>query len=144
RVDVVAAGPHLVEASRLHFPVLALAADHRIQPDLEEDLSIEVPDLVAFLRYDNTRRVRIELRGESSLEHVGWLDEMIVDREQGVTDLARLGIGLEPMGLALAPVEPDRVGHTDNRLRPARGRHTGDGRPPVVGCDLAFGAVDVN
>ena len=55
-VDVVATGPHLVEAGRLDLPVLALAADDRVQPDLEEDLAVELPDLVALVGLDDLRR----------------------------------------------------------------------------------------
>ena len=62
-VDVVAAGPHLVEAGRLHQPVAPVAADDRVQPDLEEDLPVELPDLVALDGLDDLRREVLEPAG---------------------------------------------------------------------------------
>ena len=50
RVHLVTRGAHLLEARRLDQPVLGLAADHRVEADLEEDLAVELPDLVALLR----------------------------------------------------------------------------------------------
>ena len=55
-VDVVATGAHLVEAGRLDHPVLALAADDGVEPDLEEDLAVELPHLVALFGLDDLRR----------------------------------------------------------------------------------------
>ena len=46
----------------------------------------------------------------NALKDVGRLDEVVVHREQRVPDLARLGIGFEPVGLRLPPVEADGLG----------------------------------
>ena len=63
-VDVVTAGAHLVEARRLDLPVLALAADDRVQSDLEEDLAVEVPHLVALFGLDDLGCEVLQLRRE--------------------------------------------------------------------------------
>ena len=63
RVDVVATEPHVFEAGRLHPPVLLGPTDNRVQPDLEVDLAVELPDLVTLDRLDDLRRELLEASG---------------------------------------------------------------------------------
>src|SRR5262249_57253887 len=95
-------------ARRLDLPVFALAPDDRVQPDLEEDLSVERPDLMSLFALDDARRLLLQLRGQPTFEHPGWLDEVVVGREERVPDVARLGVGLEPVRLALLPIQLQR------------------------------------
>src|SRR5262249_24928499 len=107
-VDVVTAGPHLLEACRFDLPVFALAPDDCVQPDLEEDLPVERPDLMSLFALDDARRLLLQLRRQPTFEHPGWLHEVVAGREERVPDVARLGVGLEPVRLALLPIQLQR------------------------------------
>ena len=63
-VDVVTAGPHLVEAERLDLHALRAPAGHRVHADLPVALSFELPDLMAPARLDDPRRAILQ-RGRS-------------------------------------------------------------------------------
>src|SRR6185295_1786873 len=97
--DVEAAPPHLVEARGLDLPVFALAPDDRVQADLEEDLAVEVPHLVALFGLDDLGREVLQLRGQAPVEHAGRLDEMVVGGKERVPDGPRLGISFEAVRL---------------------------------------------
>ena len=111
RVDVVATEPHVLEAGRLHPPVLLGPADDRVQPDLEVDLAVELPDLVALDRLDHLRRQVLEPGREATEEHVRRFHEVVVDGDQRVADGARLGVGQQPVHLALPPVQLPLLAH---------------------------------
>ena len=111
RVDVVATEPHVLEAGRLHAPVLFGPADHGVQPDLEVDLPVELPDLVALDGLDHLRGQVLEPGGEPAEEHVRRLDEVVVDRDQRVPDRAWVGVGQQPVRLAPAPVQLPLLAH---------------------------------
>src|SRR5439155_1800262 len=66
-----------------------------VHPHLAVDLAVELPDLVAPLIADDLGRPVLELRREPPLEHVGWFDQVVVDGDDGVADLPRLGLGEE-------------------------------------------------
>ena len=111
RVHVVTRGAHLLEAGRLDLPVFGLAPDHRVEPDLEEDLAVELPDLVALFGLDDLGRVGLQLRrGSRPSNMLRRLDEVVVGGEEGVANRARLGIGQQAVRLALAPAQPNGVG----------------------------------
>jgi hypothetical protein len=59
---------------------------------------VELPDLVAFRGLDDLGGERLETSGESSFEHVGRLDQVVVDRDNGIEHLAWLRIGQEELG----------------------------------------------
>ena len=50
------------------------------------------------------------------VEHAGWLEQMVVDREDRGADWGRLGIGQQAVHLALAPVQPDGGADHDEKL----------------------------
>ncbi len=92
-VDVVATGPHLVEAERLLL-LRGFPAGDRVHPDLGELLVLELPDLETVAVRDSRRAV-LEVRGEASLEGVRRLDDVVVDRDHRVLHLTREGFGEE-------------------------------------------------
>ena len=92
---VVATGPHLVEARRLHRPLVLRAARHRVQPDLGVTPAVEHPRLGAVLGgHDRGASSAIPGR-QPALEEVGGLDEVVVDRDDGQTTRSWLGVGQE-------------------------------------------------
>ena len=73
---------HLVEADRLHgFGVLGTPG-HRVQTHLRVGLAVEDPDLVTFRGLLHVRRPIGQLRRHATLEEVGRLDDVVVDRDQ--------------------------------------------------------------
>src|SRR5581483_4031201 len=76
-------------------------------------LTLELPDLVALVGLDDPRGAVLELRGQAPLEHVGRLDQVVVDRDDRVPDLAGLRLGQEQRG-----IEIDRR-HDSIMARPA-------------------------
>ncbi len=115
RLDVEAARTHLVEPGRFDEPVFAGPAHHRVDADLEEDPAVELPHLVTLDGLDDPGRERLEATREPTVEHPGGLDEVVVDRDQGVEHGPRLRIGEQAVELALAPVQ----GSLPARLRSA-------------------------
>jgi hypothetical protein len=83
------------------------------------------PYLVALFCLDDLRREVLQTRGEPAVEHAGRLYEVVVRGEQRVADRSRLGIVLEAVRLALAPVQPDGVRHARKGIREASGRAEG-------------------
>ena len=112
RVDLVTPGPHLVEARRLDLPVFGLAADDRVEADLEEHLAVELPDLVALFGLDDLRRLRPAACAGSRPSNMCGGSTRWSSVEKSVWRIgARLGIGQQPVRLALAPAQPDGLGH---------------------------------
>ena len=94
-VDVVAAGPHLVEAERLQAIGLRAAAGHCVHPDLRVALTLEFPDLMALGRLDDTRGAVGQCVRQPMFERVCRLHDMVVHRDHGVAHLPRLGLRQE-------------------------------------------------
>ena len=81
-VDVVAAGPHLVEGGGLDPVLLPGAARHRVEADVRDDRPVEDPDVRAVgPAIDAGSTVPVAGR-EMVVEHVGRLHEMVVDADQ--------------------------------------------------------------
>ena len=68
-------------------------ADHRVEPDVREEVVLVGPRLPAVVELDQARRGVDEVRGHAALEQVGRLDEVVVDRDDREAARARLGIG---------------------------------------------------
>jgi hypothetical protein len=92
-LDPPAAGPDLVEARGLHPAVFGRAPGHRHEAGLEIRRAFEHPDLVALRALDDARRLLLEAPREPPLEGVRGLHQVIVDGNQRMADLARLGVG---------------------------------------------------
>ena len=97
-VDVVTARSHLVEAERLHLHGLRAPARDRVHADLRVALSFELPDLMARAGLDDPRRAVLERGGQPPLEHVRWLDDVVVDRDHRVLHLPWRGLREEQVG----------------------------------------------
>ena len=63
------------------------------KPDVREQLVLVGPRLLAVLELDEPGRGVDEVRGHASLEQVGRLDEVVVDRDHGEATRARLRVG---------------------------------------------------
>ena len=98
-VDVVATGPHLVEAERLESVAARSPAGDGVHAGLVVRIPLELPDLVTAFVQDDLRRTILQLRGEPALEHVRRLDEVVVDRDHGVLHRRRFGLGKEELGV---------------------------------------------
>ena len=81
-VDVPAALPHLVEGRGLEAVLLGRAADDGVEPDVGELLALEEPGVAAVLPPDEPGRLRPPPLGQVALEHVGGLDDVVVDADQ--------------------------------------------------------------
>ncbi len=107
RVDVPRAAPHLVETRRLESVLARRPSDHRVEADVRQRLVLPDPGLAAVVGRDDVR-LRIGVpRGKPSRERVGRFDDVIVDRDDSIHALARLGLG-QPADLgppALAATE---------------------------------------
>ncbi len=106
-VYLVAARANLLEADGLRQPVLAWTPRRGREPDLMVELSLPLPDLVAFFGFHDLRGLILELALETSLEGVAWLDQVIVDGDERVLHLSRLGVRQEPVRLGLLDAELD-------------------------------------
>ena len=97
-LDVVATGAHLVEARRLERPFVTRTACDRAEAGELVLLAVEVPRLVAVGVFDDTRCEGLRPCRQATLEHVWWLDEMVVDGDDSEVDGPRLGIGQQAIG----------------------------------------------
>ena len=93
-VDVPAALAHLVEARRLHAPLVLRPADHRVEPDVREQLVLVGPRLACRRRTRRAAaRASASVRGHPAVEQVGRLDEVVVDGDDREAARARLRVG---------------------------------------------------
>ena len=79
---VVGALAQLVEAGRVHAVFLGRPARHRVEPDVGDVDVEELPRVGAVGAVLDPGRDVLVLRGEVLLEHVGRLDDVIVDADQ--------------------------------------------------------------
>ena len=93
RVDVITAGAHLLETEGLELHSFRTSTGDRIHADLGEDLTLELPDLVAFRRLDQLRAVVPHIRGQIGLEEMRRLDDVIVHGDDRVLLLPWFRIG---------------------------------------------------
>ena len=91
-VDVEAPGPHLVESSGLHAPLGPGAPDYGVEADVGVPVRLEDPALGAGRILDDAGRLLLQGGGQSAFEQIGWLNEMVVDRDDGHPDRPRLGV----------------------------------------------------
>ena len=96
-LDVKAARPHLVEPERLELHSVGPATRHGVHADLGEGLAVEGPHLMPGFGLDDARRHVGELRRKAALERVGWLNDMVIHRDQRVLHLARRRFGKEQL-----------------------------------------------
>ena len=92
-VDVEAAGPHFVEAGRLHAPLRPRSADDRVEPDVGIQVPLEDPALGPVFLLDDAGRRRGEGGGQPVLEEIRGLDQVVVDRDHGHQDRPGLRVG---------------------------------------------------
>ncbi len=92
-VDVEAAGPHLVEAGRLHAPLRPRPPHDGVEPDVGIVPSLEDPALGPVVLLDDARCAGGESRGQAILEEVRRLNQVVVDRDHRHPDRPGLGVG---------------------------------------------------
>ena len=101
-VDVPRAATHLVEADgRATEWSVECATRRRVATDIGLEPAVDQPELSTVLLHD-TRTSLAEAFGQPLGEHVTWLDQMVVDRDDPVELLARLGIGEQELRLGPA------------------------------------------
>ena len=98
-VDVVATRAHVVVASRREQELLHVVVwmtGHGIAPTLVQDLSLVDPGLGRRLpvsrHFDHLRRLLGDPGRQPTLEDVGRLHQVVVDRNQGIEPLPRLRV----------------------------------------------------
>jgi len=96
-VDVVTAGTHVLEPERFERDRLWAPAGDGVHAHLGVDLPFELPHLRPVARLDDVRAGGLQRRREIGLEEVGWLHDVIVDRDHGVANLPRLGLRQEEL-----------------------------------------------
>ncbi len=80
-------------------PLVLRATDDRVQPEVGAAPTVELPRIgVADL--DDVRRLVLQPGGHPPFEHVGRLDDVIVDRHQD--EVVHLHVGFSPR-LARSP-----------------------------------------
>ena len=108
RIDVPRAASHLVEADGVERQLLLRPAHDRVEADLVVAVAVVQPVLHAVVVGLDTRRALGVLGGDPALEEVGWLDEVVVDRDQRAPAGPAIGVGQE--GDVLRPSFAGRLG----------------------------------
>jgi hypothetical protein len=108
-VDVVGTTAHFVKTSGVESALMQWLAHHGIEPDLKVLLPVVEPVLRLATIIDHHPGCPIgEALRHPSLEHMGWFNEVIVDRDQ--RDASRLpwGFGqpVDRFGLGARGQEP--------------------------------------
>ena len=75
-------GPDLAEPGRLHAVLVGRPAGHGVEADVRGLLPLEHPGVGAVVLGDDAGRLIPVPVGDVSVEHVGRLDHVIVDRDQ--------------------------------------------------------------
>ena len=81
-VDVVAAGPHLGERGGLDAVLLGGPSHDGVQPDVGDLVALVGPDVDPAVLVDDPRGAVLPLGRHPALEHVGRLDDMVVDTHE--------------------------------------------------------------
>ncbi|WP_234312027.1 hypothetical protein [Streptomyces griseus] len=81
-VDVVAAGPDLLQALRLHAVLLLGPARDRVECGVADPGVPELPDVAAILAVDQTRSVLLVTGGQVVREQVRRFDDVVVDADE--------------------------------------------------------------
>ena len=88
-VDIPTAAAHFVEAGGLHTPFLFWPADDGVESDVRIAAALVMPHLGAVVGLHDLRRAVGQRVREAALEHVGWLDDVVVNRDEDVLSLPR-------------------------------------------------------
>ena len=81
-VDVVTAGPHLLERRGVDAVLLRRAPGDGVEPDVRDRGAVEHPHVVAAVGVHDLRRLVGVLRGHPPVEHVRRLDHVVVDADE--------------------------------------------------------------
>ena len=81
-LHVVGARAQLVEARRVHAVFLGRPAGDRVEADVRDVEVEELPHVGAVGAVLDARRDVLVLRGQVVLEHVGRLDDVVVDADE--------------------------------------------------------------
>src|SRR4051812_30235549 len=81
-MDVETAGAHLVEGGRIHAVLTLWPYGHGVETDVRDHRAVEGPHVGAVVAALDSRCHVGVLRGKAALEHVGRLDEVVVDRDE--------------------------------------------------------------
>ena len=83
-VHVVGASTDHFEPRRLDEDAVLLLPGDSVDRDLRQHGAVEHPGVIAIGRLHHAGRAVGELRRHTSFEHVGWLNQVIVDRDDRV------------------------------------------------------------
>lgn len=128
-VNVPSATPHLVEPGRFETVLGHRPADHGVEADVGQRLSVIHPGLPAVPGVDHLRGAFGELARHAAGEGVRWLDDVIVDRDHGVEPFGPFGFreeGHRPFGTLVRGGEVEIAGelidglHGQSPFRSAR------------------------
>ncbi len=130
-VDVVATRAHLVEGGGLDAVLLGGPAHHGVEAHVGDHVALEGPDVDAVVVVDDPRGAVLPLGRDPAVEHVGGLDDVVVDAHED--EIFGLHRAASPSAWRQGDHIPDvRVRHTaagGPTLRPdARRRAPGTGR----------------
>jgi hypothetical protein len=92
-VDIPGAPPHLIEAGRLHPPLLDGATDHRVESDVGELGTVVEPSLASVLFLDYPWSSIGEPLGHPVLEDVRWFDDVVISGDDRVLPFRFRGVG---------------------------------------------------
>ncbi len=113
-VDVVGAGPHLRQRRGVHAPLLLRPGHDAVQAHHAHGGVLEDPLLEPVGVTDQLGCLVLVLRRHVPVEHVGWLDEMVVDTHDdqvvglhdGVPSLVALLVDAVRVVLRMSPASP--------------------------------------
>ena len=81
-VDVVATLAHLLERGRLDAVLLGGTAHHGVEAHVGDEVALEGPHVGAVVVVDDARGAVLPLGRDAALEHVGGLDDVVVDAHE--------------------------------------------------------------
>jgi hypothetical protein len=81
-MDIEAAAPHLIEPCRLVAVLFRWAPGDSIETDVRSKLPFVFPHVVAVLALHDPRRLRLVLRRQVPLKHVGRLNDVVIDADE--------------------------------------------------------------
>jgi hypothetical protein len=98
-IDIEAPRTHLFESKRLERHGFRPSAGYGVHSYLGVASALELPDLMTARGLHDARRPVLEGARQASFEQVRRLDHVVVNRDNRVPNLARLGLGQKQLGV---------------------------------------------
>ena len=105
-LDIPGSSTHVGKAGWLYGEVIAVGPAYQgVQTKLGIDLPVEFPVLATVVAFDNPRCPISEAARHPAFEQPGRLHKMVVNRNERITNVLRLGVGKQPITGPLVNVD---------------------------------------